>query len=93
MRLVIRTNEGLNVHLTNDLDVDQKITLLLNIQNHLNITRNDERNSVSVKEVIMHRINNSILVIITMTKIYMHLWHVCLIMANVLVDISVTVCY
>ena len=88
---MIWTNEGLDVHLTNVSDADMKITQLPNFQNHLNITRKDESNSVSVKEVIVHRKKNARTVIMTTTKIYMNIWHVCLIMKKFLLEVSVTV--
>ena len=91
MRLVIQTNNILNVNLANILDADLKITSLPNVQNHLKITRNNESKSVSVKGVIVHPKKNSETVITTMTKRYMHLWHKCLVMTKFLVDIPMTV--
>ena len=49
--------------------------------------RNSKIKCVSVKEVIMHRRNNATTAIITLTKRYMHILHVCLTMTNVLVGI------
>ena len=54
--------------------------------------RNGKSKYVLMKDVIVHRINNVTTVIITMTKIYMRRWHVCLIMINFLVEFLVTVC-
>ena len=89
--MVIHTNEGMNVHPTNVLDADLNITSFLNISNHLKISRKYESKSVSVKGVIVHRTNNARTVIMIRIKGYMHLWHACLIMTKVLVEILATV--
>ena len=70
---MIHKNDGLDVHLTNVLDADLKIASLLNVQNHLKITRNCKSKPVSLKGVIVHRKNNLRTVIILITKRYMHL--------------------
>ena len=49
---------------------------------------NGESEYVLMKSVIVHAKTARI----TVTKIYMHLWHVCLLMTDVLVEILVTVC-
>ena len=92
MRLAIRTTDGQNAQLTNVSDTGLKINYFLSFQIHLKRTRNGENKSVLVKELIVHHKSNPTTVIITTTKRYMHLWHLCLIMTKVLVDISVTVC-
>ena len=89
---MIQENNRLNEFLANALDAYLNITKFPNVQNHLKITRNDERKSVSVKGIIVHRKNNVRMVIMIMTKIYMHLWNKFLVMTKVLVDISVKVC-
>ena len=53
--------------------------------------KNDERKYVLMEEVIVHHRKNATMAKITTTKRYMHLWHICLIMTNVLVEILVTV--
>ena len=92
MRLVIQTKDEWNIHLVNVSDADLKIIYLLNVKIHLKIMINGESKSVSVKEVAVHRKNNAKTLTMAMTKRYMHLWHVCLIMTESLVDISVKVC-
>ena len=52
---------------------------------------NDESTSVSMEGVIFLRKNNPIMVMMIMIKIYMHLWHLCMVMMKVLVDILVIV--
>ena len=54
VRLVIWTNNGMDLHLTNVLDADLKITSLLNVQNHLNNTIKDKIKYVSMKGVIVY---------------------------------------
>ena len=44
-----------------------------------------------MKGVTVHRKKNPKTVIMITTKRYMHLWHKCLVMTKVLVDILVTV--
>ena len=51
----------------------------------------NESKYVSVKGVVVHHRNNPRSVIMKTTKGYMHLWHIFLIMTNVLVGIFVTV--
>ena len=55
------------------------------------MTINNKRKSVSAKGVIVHCKKNGTTEKITMTKMYMHPLHVCLVMTIVIVDISVTV--
>ena len=90
-RLVIRINDGLNVHLTNVLDADLKITWLLNVLNHLKITSNYKVISVSMKGLIVHCKKNGRTVIMIMIKIYIYLYHEFLIMMKVIVEILVIV--
>ena len=87
MRLVIRTTEKRNGHLENILDVDLKITQLLNFRSHQKIIRNSESKYFFMKKVIVHTTT----VKITVTKRYMNLSHVCLVMTDILVEILVTV--
>ena len=75
VRPVIRKNNGLNVHLTNVLDTDLYIISLINVQNHLNITRSKKIKSVSINGVIVNHKNNLKTVIMIIIKRYMHLWH------------------
>ena len=56
-------------------------------EKNLTITTNDERMSVLMKGVIVHRKNNSRTVMMIIIKIYMHPWHVYLVMTKVLVEI------
>ena len=79
--------EKRNVRLGNTLDVDMKITKLQNVQSHQYITRNNESNYFLMKKVIVHATTAKI----TVTKIYMHLWHVCMAMTNVQIKKLVTV--
>ena len=81
VRLLIRTIDKRNGHLENVLDVDMKITLLQSVKNHQNIMKNGKSKYVLMKKVIVH----ATMAKITVTKIYMHLWHACLVMTNVLV--------
>ena len=55
------------------------------------IMRNDESKYVLVKDIILNRRNNVTTAIITMAKIFMHLWHACLVIKNVLLGILVIV--
>ena len=87
MRLVILTNNGLNVHLTNILDADIYIIYLLSVQNHLKITRNEESKYVSTKKVIVNRKKNQRTVMMIIIKIKMYQWPECLVMTKDLVDI------
>ena len=89
--MVIRKNGGQNVQIANVLDADLYITSFLNFQNHINITIDEKSMSLLEKGVIVHHKNNVTIMIMTMTKRYMHLWHLCLIMTKFLVDILVTV--
>ena len=91
MRLVINTDNVLNVHLKNVLDSYLKIIELLNVQNHLKTTINDENNSASTKGAIVHRKKNTRTMIMITIKIYMHLWHVRLAMTKFLLEILATV--
>ena len=86
-RLVICTTYEWNLRLRNVLDVDLKITELQNIRRHQMILRNGESKYVVMKKVIVHATGGEI----TLTKRYMHLWHVFLIMMNVIVETLVTV--
>ena len=90
VRMVFRTKNVQKARLVNVLDTYLNIALLLNVWSHPKIIRNGKIKYVSVKEVIVHLRKNVTTVIITTTKTYMHLWHVCLIMTNVLVEILVT---
>ena len=51
--------------------------------------RSTKRKCVLMKDVIVHRKNNATTSKIIITKRYMYLWHVCLIMTNVPVGLSV----
>ena len=83
VRLVIWTTDERDVRHSNVLDVDLKITKLKNIQSHQNRTRDGEIKYILMEKVIVHATR----VKITVTKRYMHLWHVCLVMMNILVEI------
>ena len=85
--MVIRTTDKRNVRLGNVLDVDLKITYLQNCQSHQKRARNGKSKYVLMKKVILHATTAKT----TVTKIYMHLCHVCLVMTNLLVEILVTV--
>ena len=87
VRLVIRTTDVRNVHLGNILDVNLKITLLQNFRSHRKKIRNKKSNYFLMKRLIVHAPTEKI----TVTKVYMHLWHVCLVVTNFLVEILVTV--
>ena len=87
MRMVICTTEKWNGHLENILDVDLKITQLLNFQSHQKLMRNGESKYFFMKKVIVHTTTLKI----TVTRRYMNISHVCLVMTNVLVEILVTV--
>ena len=67
------------------------IILLQNVQSHLKITRDGKIKYVSLKELILHCRNNATTAKTTMTRRYMHLLHVCLILTNCRVGILVTV--
>ena len=58
-----------------------------NIRSHQKISRNGESKYGLMKKAIV----NATTAKITMTKRYIHLWHICLVMTNVLVEILVTV--
>ena len=62
-----------------------------NVQSHLKHERMKKSNYVSLKDVIVNLRKNTKTAKITMNKRYVHIWHVCLIMANAIVGISVTV--
>ena len=87
VRLVIPTTDKRNGHPENVLDVDMKTTYLKMFQIHQKIIRNGENKTVLMKKVIVHATTAKI----TAAKRYMNLWHVFLVMTNVLVGISVTV--
>ena len=87
VRLMLQTIDKRNGHLKNALDVDLKITSLQNVQSHQKIKINGESKYVLMKILIVHAKTAKI----TMTKRYVHIWHVCLVMMNVLVEILVTV--
>ena len=76
-----------NVRLGNDLYVDLNITQLQNVQRHQKITRNLEIKYVLMKKVIVHATTAKM----TMTIIYTHLWHECIVMTNAKVESMVTV--
>ena len=59
VRMVIPTNNRLNVNLKNVLYADMKIISLPNAQNHLNMTINDKIKSISVNGVIVHSKNDN----------------------------------
>ena len=86
-RVVIRSTDKRNGCLENILDVDLKITSLQNVQIHQRKMINGEIKYVLMKKVILHAET----VRITMNKKCMHIWHVCLVMTNILVEILVTV--
>ena len=86
-RMIFHRIDNWNVRLVNALDVDLKITFLQNFQNHQNIMKNGKSKYVLMKRVIVHVTTAKI----TVTKIYMHIWHVCLTRTNVQVKIIVTV--
>ena len=88
---MIWTDKKLNAHIANCLDAYRYIIKLLNAQNHLNITTNNEGTSVPMKRVIVHRKHNPIAEMMITIKIYIHLWHVYLVMKKVLVEILVIV--
>ena len=73
------------------LDEDLETTKFPNVQNHLNITRNNKSKYVSVKGVIVNCKKNVITAIIIVTNIYMYLLHECMVMTKFLIDILVTV--
>ena len=87
MRLVLRIIDEQNRHLENALDVDLKITLLQNFQSHQKIMRNGKSKYFLMIKLIVHVTTAKI----TVTKRYMHLWHACMEMTNILVEILVTV--
>ena len=84
---MLRTIDEQNLRLRNTLDVDLKIKLLQNVKNHQVIMKNYESKYVLMKKVTVHAKTAKI----TMTNIYMHIWHVCLALTNILVKILVTV--
>ena len=73
--------------LENILDVDMRITYFQNVQSRLERMKNGGKNYLLMKKVIVHATTTKI----TVTKIYMHLWHVCMEMTNFLVEILVDV--
>ena len=87
MRLMLWTIYKLNVRLRNALDVDLKITLFQNVPIRQKITRNGESKYVLMEKVTVHATTAKK----TVTKRYMHLWHKCLAMTNVLMNILATV--
>ena len=87
VRLVLRTRDKQDVHIEKKLDLDLNITKLQNFQSHQGIMRNGKSKYVLMKQLIMHETTAKI----TVTKRYMHIWHACLVMTNVLVNILVTV--
>ena len=54
--------------------------------------KNGEIPNISIKGVIVNPKNNPRMVMIITINGYIHLWHVCLLMMKVIVDIFVTVC-
>ena len=61
------------------------------IEKNLKPPKENEKQQKQVrllKKIIVHAKTNKI----TVTKIYIHLWNICLVMTNVLVEILVTVC-
>ena len=54
--------------------------------------RKQKKKFVPVKGVTVHCKKNARMEIMILNKRYMHIWHECLVMTKVLVDISVTVC-
>ena len=87
VRPVLRTTYKRNRRLGNVLDMDLQTTYLQKVQSHKRRMINGKRKYVLMKKVI----RNSTGAKITATKRYMHIWHICLVMANVLVEILVTV--
>ena len=83
VRLVLQKTDKRNRYLKNILDADMKITYLQNFQSHQKIMRNGKSKNFILKKVIVHATAAKI----TAPKIYMHLWHACLIIKNVLVEI------
>ena len=92
VQLVIWTTDKQNARLVKALHADLKIIQLRNVQSHQKRMRNGKIKYILVKEVLVHCRKNATTARITMTKIYMHLWHICLITMNFLVIILVTVC-
>ena len=84
---MIWTIDARNARHGNDLDVDLKITLLKIFQSRQKIMKNVEVKYALMIKVIVHVTTAKI----TATKRYMHLWHVCLAMTNVLVKNLVAV--
>ena len=89
--MVIRTNNRLNVHPENVLDVDLWRIYFINVPNHRKILKNNAIKYVSMKGAIMYQKKNQITVIIITIKRYIHLLHECLVMAKVVVDILLTI--
>ena len=87
MHLMFRTIDEQNVRLGNALDVDLKIICSQNVQSHQKMMRNGESKYILMKKVIVHSTTTKI----TVTERYMHLWHVCLAMMNVVAEVFVTV--
>ena len=85
--MVIQTTYEQNKHLKDVLVVDLNITSLQNFQSHQKRITNVKIKYVVIKKVIVHTAMARIIV----TKIYMHLWHACLLMKIFLVEILVTV--
>ena len=85
---MLRTIDVQNVPLGNALYVNMKIIWSQNFQSHKKRIKNCESKYVLMKKVIVHATTAKI----TVTKRYMHLWHECMKMANVLVKHLVTVC-
>ena len=65
--------------------------IITNTRKCLKIMKKDERPSVSMEGTIVHFRKNPRNVMIITIKIYMHLWHVYLVMDKVLLEIFVTV--
>ena len=85
--LMFWTIDKQNLHLGNALDMYLKITLSQNIQGHQKIIKKGTRKYDLMKKVIVHATTAKIKV----TKIYIHLWYVCLARTNVQVKIMVIV--
>ena len=64
---------------------------MINTQNQLYITTNDEITPVAIKGVIVHHKKNYKTVFVITIKGYMQIWHVFLVMKIVVVDILVRV--
>ena len=88
VRLVIWTTDQQNLCLGTLLDKNMKTTKLQNVQSQQKRLRNGESKYVLMKKLIAHETMAKQIV----TKIFMYLWHICMIMKIFLVEVLVTVC-